>query len=277
MTCGIYKIENVVNGKVYIGLSINIEKRWKTHLLEYCNPNSCEYDKILYRAIRKYGIDKFSFEIIKKCEPKKLSELEIFYIKKYNSYTHFKKSNGYNSTLGGEGIAGYVMSKEQKKIIGERSSKKVFCEGKIFDSVVECAKYYGLNKSTVGMWLCGKNKMPFKFYNMGLSYKEESNCDYVINSKSVGTKGKHVLYGNMIFNSITECSKYLNVDITTVSKWLNGENGMPDIHYNNGLRFSDYDNDKIKIALLDDEKIKKNKSKNGKNCNMQQRNIPINT
>ena len=32
MTCGIYKIENKINGKVYIGQSIEIERRWQKHL-----------------------------------------------------------------------------------------------------------------------------------------------------------------------------------------------------------------------------------------------------
>lgn len=34
---GIYKIENTVNGKVYIGQSVDIKKRWKAHRSELCN------------------------------------------------------------------------------------------------------------------------------------------------------------------------------------------------------------------------------------------------
>lgn len=52
----------------------------------------------MYRAFRKYGLENFSFEILEQCKIDKLSEKEIFYIEKYNSY-----KNGYNQTLGGEG------------------------------------------------------------------------------------------------------------------------------------------------------------------------------
>ena len=32
MSIGIYKIENLINGSIYIGQSIDIEKRWSTHI-----------------------------------------------------------------------------------------------------------------------------------------------------------------------------------------------------------------------------------------------------
>ena len=51
--CGIYCIENKVNGKKYIGQSIDIYNRWKKHLQ---NANR-GINTILYNAIRKYGKD----------------------------------------------------------------------------------------------------------------------------------------------------------------------------------------------------------------------------
>ena len=66
---GIYKFTNKINGHSYIGQSIDIEKRKKTHLQRaYCNTSSNkEYNKAFYRAIRKYGWDNFDFEILKIC------------------------------------------------------------------------------------------------------------------------------------------------------------------------------------------------------------------
>ena len=60
---GIYKITNLINNKIYIGQSVDIKKRWATHKRQAFIKGK-EYDKYLYRAIRKYGIDNFSFEII---------------------------------------------------------------------------------------------------------------------------------------------------------------------------------------------------------------------
>ena len=54
-TCGIYKITNLVNEKVYIGQAQDIEKRWREHK---CSSKS--NNQILYRAIRKYGLENFS-------------------------------------------------------------------------------------------------------------------------------------------------------------------------------------------------------------------------
>ena len=53
MTCGIYKIENKINGKLYIGQSINIEERWKNHKTHY-KIN----DEPLYNEMKLYGIEK---------------------------------------------------------------------------------------------------------------------------------------------------------------------------------------------------------------------------
>lgn len=97
MSIGIYKITNLINNNAYIGLSINIEKRWLSHKERSQDPNNKEYDKVLYAAFRKYGIDNFKFEILEKCQPEELKEKEIYWIAYYDTYKH-----GYNATPGGD-------------------------------------------------------------------------------------------------------------------------------------------------------------------------------
>lgn len=62
---GIYKIENNINNKIYIGKAKNILKRWKAHkgFERKRYPN-----KTLYKAFDKYGIENFDFSIIEKCD-----------------------------------------------------------------------------------------------------------------------------------------------------------------------------------------------------------------
>lgn len=65
---GIYKIENLINGKCYIGQSIDIEKRWTRHRSTANNPNERLFERHLYRSIRKYGIENFRFSVLEEVE-----------------------------------------------------------------------------------------------------------------------------------------------------------------------------------------------------------------
>ena len=57
MSCGIYKITNKVNGKIYIGQSINIERRWAE---ERGNKDK----SLVEQDIQTYGVNNFVFEIL---------------------------------------------------------------------------------------------------------------------------------------------------------------------------------------------------------------------
>ena len=89
---GIYKITNNINGKIYIGQSIDIKKRWETH--KYY---TYKKDTKLQKAFTKYGISNFTFEVLEECSKELLDEKEIFWIKYFNSF-----EDGYNMTLGGQ-------------------------------------------------------------------------------------------------------------------------------------------------------------------------------
>lgn len=68
--CGIYKIANKVNGKCYIGQSINIKRRWREHLKAYKTPDYHGYNYPLYQAIRFYGLKIFLLKSQKNASPK---------------------------------------------------------------------------------------------------------------------------------------------------------------------------------------------------------------
>lgn len=97
----IYKIQNNINNKVYIGQTIKpVEKRFQQHRNNYNKPYFAHLS--LYKAFRKYGIDNFSFETIEEIPNEKLDEREKYWIGYYNSY-----KDGYNSTLGGRTVELY--------------------------------------------------------------------------------------------------------------------------------------------------------------------------
>lgn len=111
----IYKLESP-SGKIYIGKTFNLKKRFS----EYKCLN-CKNQKMLYHSLKKYGFDNHVVTILKEglIFDKTLAEYEIYFIKKFNSF-----ENGMNLTLGGEGVLGYKPSEESiQKMIKTRKSR----------------------------------------------------------------------------------------------------------------------------------------------------------
>ena len=91
---GIYKVTNKINGKVYIGQSVDIGRRWHTHM-------TAKDDIYFHKAIQKYGVENFEWEVIEQCKKSELDEREIYWIEYYDSF-----NKGYNRTKGGDGNSG---------------------------------------------------------------------------------------------------------------------------------------------------------------------------
>lgn len=88
---GIYLITNKINGRCYVGQSVDIIRRWRQHK-EVAHREQAP----LYKAIQKYGIENFDFCVLEECSREELDSKEIQYIEQYNSYFC-----GYNQTRGG--------------------------------------------------------------------------------------------------------------------------------------------------------------------------------
>lgn len=100
----IYKITNNINQKIYIGLTtLSVEERWKSHLYTAFNKNSKDYNAVFKKAIRKYGENNFTIEVIDEAEDlDTLKEKEKYWIKYYNTFILDEDSWGYNGTKGGD-------------------------------------------------------------------------------------------------------------------------------------------------------------------------------
>jgi group I intron endonuclease len=106
MSSYIYKITNTITEKVYIGYtSSTVENRWLQHKN---NALKQESNRKFYNAIRKYGTDVWTIEVISETiTVNEAKEQEIAFIELYDSY-----HNGYNATKGGDGNNGIIMSAE---------------------------------------------------------------------------------------------------------------------------------------------------------------------
>ncbi len=100
----LYVITNLVNGKQYIGITSDFERRW----LEHSTGNG---SKLVYQAIEKYGIDNIKFEVVCRMTEEYAKEMEIKFIHSLKTKAH----SGYNLTDGGEGSTGWKASNETRK------------------------------------------------------------------------------------------------------------------------------------------------------------------
>ena len=209
---GIYKIQNLINGKIYIGQSIHIKARFNAHKSEARNGNT----RPLYNAIRKYGVENFSFEIIEECSKEKLNEREIYWIKKYDSF-----HNGYNLTPGG--------SEPYKVDIDLIYS--LWDDGK---SMKEIAEIANIGKTSVYNYLCDyKNYSVSESNRRGgiLAYKTaiknnnhyhyNNNCDDNLETKIIqySLTGEHI----KDWYSQNQIERELGINSELIWRVLNGK------------------------------------------------------
>lgn len=143
----IYKIISPTN-KIYIGQSINYERRLITYkrLL-------CKSQKVLYNSFLKHGIDNHKFEIIKKL-PDKLKQsvidsYEIYYISLYKKLNY----KLLNLTEGGKGCKGYIFTiKDKLKLSNSRKGYKASNDTK------EKMSNYSKNRTKLHLEKLGKSR-----------------------------------------------------------------------------------------------------------------------
>ena len=143
---GIYKVTNKINGKVYIGQSVDIGRRWHEHM-------AAKDDIYFHKAIQKYGVENFEWEVIEKCKKKDLDEREIYWIEYYDSF-----NKGYNCTKGGEGVSdgedhprwkgGVSLDPEYSKQYYKENKEKINEKVKEYykDNKDKAKKYYEAHK-----------------------------------------------------------------------------------------------------------------------------------
>ena len=158
-TSGIYMLTCRVNGKRYIGQSINIKRRLNEHKKDK------SFAPIISRAVAKYGWDAFDKTVLEFCPVEKLDEKEIYYIAKLKPE--------YNLSKGGGGPKGCKPSPETIELLRQAAKKQwaneeylklirkpIICidTGEIFDSVKSAAAKVGVTYSCVSMALNGRCK-----------------------------------------------------------------------------------------------------------------------
>lgn len=130
----IYKITNKVNGKSYIGQTIqNVKERFYQHCATKCS--QAILNMVIHKAITKYGKSNFTIEVIEEVESTNLNDRERYQIKYYDSY-----NNGYNSTEGGQDGIKLFKNLDTESIVREYKSGK---------SLREIGRLFNVDKQTI--------------------------------------------------------------------------------------------------------------------------------
>lgn len=110
----IYSYKNLINGKQYIGQTINPKQRYNQHKSSAFNKKDKEYNSPLHRAFRKYGYENFKYTVLAETDDIDiLNKLEIYFIKKYNT----KIPNGYNIEEGGKNCKKPQTEEQKRKLM----------------------------------------------------------------------------------------------------------------------------------------------------------------
>lgn len=180
MTGYIYRYRNKINSKVYIGQTINIDRRKREHKNDAYRGSNLAF----HRAIRKYGLDNFEFDILHEISGDDnyvhiaLNELESKEILAHNSYKF-----GYNETMGGYD-GSHLVGKDSKKLYSHTciNCGKQFCNKRKIAKLCsnKCkSKWRRLNKLDLIESVCIECGKPI-FIN---KYKKTKFCSYTCSNK----------------------------------------------------------------------------------------------
>lgn len=203
--CGIYCIENIIDGKKYIGQAKGIKARWMHHKSEL--RNNSHHNNYLQNAWNKYGENNFIFNILEQCDCSKLDERECYYIDMYNTTN---RAFGYNLKTGGQNggccWADDARTRHSQKFIGHAVSEE--SRRKISKNHADIS---GANNPMYGKTHTQETKNKISTINKGRK-SAKRNCAPV-----------YCVEMNKVFIDATEAAKELNIDGSAILKVCRGE------------------------------------------------------
>lgn len=168
--CGIYKITSPT-GKIYVGQSVSIYKRWENHKNRYL-----KYPSKLSSSFVSHGTKSHLFEILEECDVNKLNERECYWINELNT---FNTEHGLNLREGGDR---YIMTEATKEKLRKINLGKKHSEA-------TKAKCSIASKKRV---ITEEWKIKISLANKGRKMPESHRLKAILNNKLgiIGTRGK---------------------------------------------------------------------------------------
>lgn len=234
----VYLLTNTASSKRYVGKTINtLEERWVGHVRSAFRDDT---DMYICRAIAKHGPDAFTREVLEECSDDDLLGRERHWIAKLG--THVSKG-GYNLTLGGEGLHGYVFSEESKELMRQKALGRKH-NNETRQKMSDSAKARGTNfvaleamrKANTGATRSDETKQRISAAQKGRSVSQETRDK--ISKAGLGRKtseatkekfrkrvGQFTMDGNHLvtYNSVTEAAKAMGCVKGTISNACRNE------------------------------------------------------
>lgn len=218
----LYKVTNILDGKLYIGVTKNFQSRKRQHTYSFKQKKG-----LLSRAINKYGKENFVFEVICEGSESYIYELETKAIILYN--TNVTTGHGYNISSGGKGGEG-------TKIRSRADDKPIYVKGFWFPNKRTCTSKLKipyttlqdrLAKGTAGdlMWQYPNTRVGTPVYISGFWFSDIFLASYLLQMEAdqiksrinigaveqfVGTSGRprrKIYVEGVVYNSLATASK----------------------------------------------------------------------
>lgn len=233
----IYKITNQKNGMVYIGSSVEVERRWRQHKEASINEKDHHYNYPLMIAFREFGIANFTFEVIDTLPTwEAMIEAEHNWIIKENCV----KPNGYNQTDKTDSpmfdpTIAKKMSDTKREKYGKRvceidSTKNIL---NIWDSLAEAGEDTGLDRFKISN-VCNGTRLTtgdriFRFLDdKNQIIEPEAKVNQVQSNRITKSSRKVIKMNNnneelQIYDSVALAAADNNCDASAISKVCNGK------------------------------------------------------